>query len=82
MLQVLMLKLGCAIFKVWINRMLTLQSNIQVQGPDGTWRNLLLSQGQMAILAGYTLERATCALIKAPKHKVVCRALIMLPAAH
>ena len=40
--------------------------------PDGTWKELPRSQGQVAISAGYTLERATCGLIKAVKHKVVC----------
>ena len=49
----------------------TWKSHMQVQGPDGTWRELPLSQGQIAILAGHTLERATCGLIKAVKHKVV-----------
>ena len=44
---------------------------MQIQGPDGTWKDLLLSQGQIAILAGYTLERATRGLVKAAKHKVV-----------
>ena len=48
--------------------------NLQVQGPDGSWRHLLTPQGQLAVLSGYTLERATCGLIKAAKHKVVCAA--------
>ena len=43
-----------------------------VQGLDGTWREMQLSGGWIAILAGHTLERATCGLIKATKHKVVC----------
>ena len=50
-------------------------SDMQVQKPDGTWKHLLLAQGQIAVLAGYTLERATCGLVKAAKHKVVCPAL-------
>ena len=44
---------------------------MQVQVPDGTWKDLLLPQGQIAILAGYILERATCGLVKAAKQKVV-----------
>ena len=43
-----------------------------MQGNDDTWRELPLSEGHVAILAGHTLERATCGLIKAAKHKVVC----------
>lgn len=43
---------------------------MQVQGPDGTWGELPLSQSRVAVLAGYTLERATCGLIKAAKHRV------------
>ena len=48
------------------------ECNMQVQGPDGTWRGLPLSQGRGAVLAEYTLERATCGLTKAAKHRVVC----------
>ena len=37
---------------------------MQVQKVDGTWTHLLLLEGQIAVLAGYTLERATCGLVK------------------
>ena len=39
---------------------------------DETWREWSLSRGHVAVLAGHTLERATCGLINAAKHKVVC----------
>jgi isopenicillin N synthase-like dioxygenase len=35
---------------------------------------LKLPDGCIAVLAGYTLERATCGLIKTAKHRVVCLA--------
>ena len=45
-------------------------SNLQVQRPDGEWMHVMLPHGYIAVLPGYTLERATCGLVKAPKHKV------------
>ena len=45
-------------------------SSMQVLGADGVWSDLLLPEGHVAVLAGYTLERATC--VKAAKHRVVC----------
>ncbi len=33
-----------------------------------------LPEGSIAVLAGHTLERATCGLVKAAKHRVVCLA--------
>ena len=45
---------------------------MQVLGADGVWSDLLLPEGHVAVLAGYTLERATCGLVKAAKHRVVC----------
>ena len=44
---------------------------MQVQEPGGTWKHLLLPQGYIAVLTGHTLERATCGLVKAAKHRVV-----------
>ena len=38
---------------------------------NGEWVDVLLSDGHVAVLAGHTLERATCGLIKAAKHRVV-----------
>ena len=35
---------------------------------------MMFAEGSIAVLAGYTLERATCGLIKAAKHRVVCQA--------
>ena len=44
---------------------------IQVQHPGGHWRSVVLPSGHVAILPGYTLERATCGLVKATTHSVV-----------
>ena len=38
---------------------------------DGSWKDVRLAEGRVAVLAGYTLERATCGLVKAVKHHVV-----------
>lgn len=38
----------------------------------GAWTQLTVPEGQIAVLAGYTLERATCGLITAAKHRMVC----------
>ena len=43
----------------------------QVMGQDGSWEQLLVPEGHIAVLAGYTLERATCGLVKAVTHRVV-----------
>ena len=45
---------------------------IQVMQQDGSWEQLLVPEGHIAVLAGYTLERATCGLVKAVTHRVVC----------
>ena len=39
---------------------------------NGEWVNVLLPEGHVALLAGHTLERATCGLVKAARHRVVC----------
>ncbi len=39
---------------------------------SGEWVDVFLPEGHVAVLAGHTLERATCGLIKAAKHRVVC----------
>lgn len=44
---------------------------IQVQQAIGDWRHVTLPAGYVAILPGYTLERATCGLVKATTHRVV-----------
>ncbi|DBB06912.1 hypothetical protein WJX82_003537 [Trebouxia sp. C0006] len=44
---------------------------LQVQHPGGHWRSVVLPSGHVAILPGYTLERATCGLVKATTHSVV-----------
>ena len=44
---------------------------IQVQQAIGDWRHVTLPAGHVAILPGYTLERATCGLVKATPHRVV-----------
>ncbi len=38
----------------------------------GEWKQLTVPEGQVAVLAGYTLERATCGLVAAAKHRMVC----------
>lgn len=38
---------------------------------DGAWENLLVPEGYVAVLAGHTLEHATCGMVKAVKHRVV-----------
>lgn len=35
---------------------------------DGVWHHLQVPQGHVAVLAGYTLERATCSLVTAVTH--------------
>lgn len=37
----------------------------------GEWKQLTIPEGQIAVLAGYTLERATCGLVTAAKHRMV-----------
>ncbi len=44
---------------------------IQVQQISGVWKDVTLPAGHVAILPGYTLERATCGLVKATTHRVV-----------
>ena len=44
----------------------------QVKTANGSWQQLQVPEGHMAVLAGYTLERATCGLIPAVTHRVVC----------
>ena len=36
------------------------------------WKPVSIPAGCVAVLPGYTLERATCELIKAMVHRVVC----------
>ncbi|KAL3158725.1 hypothetical protein ABBQ32_011459 [Trebouxia sp. C0010 RCD-2024] len=48
-----------------------IQQGLQVQKPCGTWTHVLLPQGLIAVLTGHTLERATCGLVKAAKHRVL-----------
>ena len=43
---------------------------IQVE-VNGQWQDVPIPAGHIAIFPGYTLERATCGLIKATKHRVV-----------
>ena len=38
----------------------------------GAWTQLTVPEGQIAVLAGYTMEQATCGLITAAKHRMVC----------
>ncbi len=44
---------------------------IQVKHPGGHWTSVTVPVGRIAILPGYTLERATCGLVKATIHRVV-----------
>ncbi|KAA6421734.1 MAG: hypothetical protein FRX49_08345 [Trebouxia sp. A1-2] len=44
---------------------------LQVLQADGQWAHMRLPEGCIAVLAGHTLERATCGLVKAAKHRVV-----------
>ena len=44
--------------------------SIQVE-VNGQWQDVPIPAGHIAIFPGYTLERATCGLIKATKHRVV-----------
>ena len=43
----------------------------QVITADGSWQQLQVPEGHIAVLAGYTLEQATCGLVKAVTHRVV-----------
>lgn len=47
----------------------------QVIGPHGSWIPLIIPGGHIAVLAGHTLERATCGLVKAAVHRVVCASI-------
>ena len=44
---------------------------MQVQQASGTWDDVTLPAGHVIMLPGYTLERATCGLVKATRHRVV-----------
>jgi hypothetical protein len=37
----------------------------------GEWQQLTIPEGQIAVLAGYTLDRAACGLVTAAKHRMV-----------
>jgi hypothetical protein len=50
--------------------------------PNGEWADVFLPEGHVAVLAGYTLERATCGLIKAAKHRVVCLQQLLYSIVH
>ncbi|KAK9804918.1 hypothetical protein WJX72_012019 [[Myrmecia] bisecta] len=43
---------------------------LQVQSSTGEWQDVTLGKGQIAVFAGYTLERATCGLIPRALHRV------------
>ncbi|KAL0039487.1 hypothetical protein WJX79_010346 [Trebouxia sp. C0005] len=43
----------------------------QVQHTSGVWKDVTLPAGHVIIVPGYTLERATCGLVKATTHRVV-----------
>ena len=44
---------------------------------DGSWKQLLIPKHHMAILPGYTLERATCGVVTAVTHRVVIVLLLL-----
>ncbi|DBB06910.1 TPA: hypothetical protein ACH3X3_009566 [Trebouxia sp. C0006] len=46
---------------------------LQVQQASGTWDDVTLPAGHVIMLPGYTLERATCGLVKATRHRVVIK---------
>lgn len=46
---------------------------LQVQQASGTWDDVTLPAGHVIVLPGYTLERATCGLVKATRHRVVIK---------
>ena len=48
-----------------------LSQSLQVQKRDGAWQDLLIPAGHIAVLAGYTLERATCGKCPAVKYREV-----------
>ena len=43
----------------------------QVQQAGGEWEDVTVPAGHVVVLPGYTLERATCGLVKATIHRVV-----------
>ena len=43
----------------------------QVQQASGDWEDVPMPAGHVVVLPGYTLERATCGLVKATVHRVV-----------
>ena len=51
--------------------LINLSGAMKVMLSSGSWKDVRLAEGQVAVLAGYTLERATCGLVKAVKHRVV-----------
>ena len=50
----------------------------QVKDKHGTWIDVHAPKSSLVVLAGYTLERATCRLIKASRHRVVGRSYLLL----
>ena len=49
---------------------------------SGEWVDAFIPEGHVAVLAGHTLERATCGLIKAAKHRVVCLQQLIYSSVH
>lgn len=45
----------------------------------GEWKQMAVPEGQVAVLAGYTLQRATCGLVTAAKHRMVYLQCTPLP---
>ena len=43
---------------------------LQVQQASGEWKDVTVPAGHVLVLPGYTLERATCGLVKATIHRV------------
>ena len=43
---------------------------------------MCIPEGHVAVLADHTLERATCGLIKAAKHQVVCFQQLLYSSVH
>lgn len=48
-----------------------LTQSLQVQKCNGAWQDVLVPAGYVAVLVGYTLERATCGKIPAVRYREV-----------
>lgn len=49
------------------------EDGLEVLGPDGVWRRVVLGPGELALMPGWSLEFATAGAVAAAKHRVVSK---------